>query len=944
MSGVSGYFNKIAVAPVDRAECISIPSTDSTVERNKKKFPMSSGLPMSVISLNRFCFMTEYVARKLAVTICKIDTDEGRGSVGDCAMGPTKDNELCLTCQRTNYDCTGHMGIVELNRPVINPLCTPMSRWVLESICCCCGWLMLEYDVILKDGLMSLSGSQRLKEIAKKTLTEAKACRNPSCINRKNPKYKFSPDHFSQTTKEIDKETEPLAIEDIVELFTIVDQSKPVIDADGKETPSTLEILGFGDRPYPGSKMRTFRSSPLGFIFFVLPIIPPMARIHNQVGSVRHESYLTQRYKDVIKYNNELGRVKIKPLGAKDQLIEVKTAEKKLSEAISKILNVKDSHSEVAEEKTIRVLLSGKTGAVRGHTMGKRDDFTARSVITPNNLLKFKQVSIPRTMMMVLTIPEVITEYNRAYIRRLYNEGKITHIIPPGLEFRGGRFQVIQTPEGRARHSHLIDKRGTTVFRHSRNGDRLLFNRQPTLHKQGIMAHEVAEWNYQTIGLLSVYTKPYNADHDGDEGNLHMIQTPGGRAEMQEFIGVEHNIMNAQSSKPIMGLVYNSASSAYILTQNHITFDDDEWAIAISRLSTRSQERSKRLPKTSVGGKLVHTGRDLFSIILPVDFYYRAKAFVMEEGSIKEGTLIIENGILKQGFLTSSHIGPASNSIIHYLCKDYPVETVCQFLTEGQWILDWFIERHGLSVGYDSCVASAEIDQKVREKIVEIEMQISAIMSESQGREQTAIEKEHQEVQIINSLSSIKALGNAIMDLRGQTGQANSLLTMCNSGGKGTPDNIAQITGALGQQFVYGARPGLDLGNGPDKRCLPYFSPGSTDIRARGYIVKSFMQGIDPAAMIFHMEASRIGLISTAISTADTGSMHHKINKVFEDMIVPPSGGVCNTNGAIFKFTYSDGFDSAEMIGAKSTLTGDYSGFCDIETTLNKALASGLFD
>jgi DNA-directed RNA polymerase beta' subunit len=146
----------------------------------------------------------------------------------------------------------------------------------------------------------------------------------------------------------------------------------------------------------------------------------------------------------------------------------------------------------------------------------------------------------------------------------------------------------------------------------------------------------------------------------------------------------------------------------------------------------------------------------------------------------------------------------------------------------------------------------------------------------------------------------------------------------------------------LGQQFIKGMRPAMTLTGGT--RVLPYFDRNSSDIAARGFCSSSFMKGLDPAELFFHAMATRIGLMDTATKTSDVGHMQHRAVKVMEDVTVRYDGSVRNCNGAIFQFSYLDGFDAGQLVNTHSSGTGNLTSFINLEESVGRINTSYGYD
>jgi DNA-directed RNA polymerase beta' subunit len=152
---------------------------------------------------------------------------------------------------------------------------------------------------------------------------------------------------------------------------------------------------------------------------------------------------------------------------------------------------------------------------------------------------------------------------------------------------------------------------------------------------------------------------------------------------------------------------------------------------------------------------------------------------------------------------------------------------------------------------------------------------------------------------------------------------------MAKSGAKGKEENTVNILGMIGQQIVYDKRPVAKISDG--MRCLPYFEYKSENIRSRGFIPESYLEGVSPSAMYFISESARQGGVSIAVNTGKSGSLYRKLVKVFEDYKVAYDGSVRNANDTIFQLGYLDGYDGGELINTNTPSSGELINFINIK-------------
>ncbi len=371
------------------------------------------------------------------------------------------------------------------------------------------------------------------------------------------------------------------------------------------------------------------------------------------------------------------------------------------------------------------------------------------------------------------------------------------------------------------------------------------------------------------------------------------------------------NLMNAQNNKNSAAVVFDALTGNYILTQPNTFLDRDTYYDIISFLenSDNLMNLNEKLNKYHIPA---FSGRALFSSILPPDFYY------------KKGDVYIRDGVLINGVIDKSHIGSSHNSIIQTIYKQYGQDRTVDFLTDIYNIAGKFLNTHGFSVGMDDCFLGGDNPQK----IIENEIQRAKVLTKSMGvKLLDPLEEERRENQIMAYLNTAKGMGVKISKENLKDG--NALNVMARSGAKGSTQNISQITGILGQQFLKGQRMPETMSGG--SRALPYFGENSLEPGARGFIENSYLSTLTPSEYFFDACGGREGLCNTAISTSKTGKIHREMVKALEDIKVYEDGSVRNAHGVIFQFAYGeDGFDPAELVQVE-TNSGSFSSFINMK-------------
>ena len=266
------------------------------------------------------------------------------------------------------------------------------------------------------------------------------------------------------------------------------------------------DILGFNHK----------FNRPEWMICTVFPVPPPAVRpsVRSDTGQ-RSEDDLTHKLCDIVKSNNAL-RQRIEKGATKEQ-IDINT--QLLQYHVATFIDNKIPGINPAQQRTGRLLkslterLKSKEGRIRGNLMGKRVDFSARSVITPDPNISIDELGVPVKIAMNLTFPEVVNQYNIERLTEFVRNGPDNY---PGAKFIRLENNVTKSLKNIDRESIELQY-GQIIDRHLMNGDPVLFNRQPSLHRSSMLCHKVRVMPFNTFRLNVCVCAGYNADFDGDE-------------------------------------------------------------------------------------------------------------------------------------------------------------------------------------------------------------------------------------------------------------------------------------------------------------------------------------------------------------------------------------------------------------------------------------------
>lgn len=727
--------------------------------------------------------------------------------------------------------------------------------------------------------------------------------------------------------------TQPVPIEQIQCIFDSIQEDD-------------LRVLGFsGD------------SHPRNFILRALPVIPERNRAPVERDGEKKPDHLTIAYLQIIRSNATVEsllaqREAHRALGAAasdkraSNETDLSKAMEQLYTLISRFMDNRDGKFQVHKNNpgmTVATRLSGKEGFCRAAAQGKRTNNCGRTVagcaVTP-----FGSVMIPGAMR-ALTLPERVHVYNLAAIRRKAQSGDIIKIVPSQGSYVGMTMDYRRLVE-KARMEGAPDPEihiGDLVYRRAETGDDVMVNRQPSLHRHSFIGATAIFQPWQRTAKIPLhYTPGLNADFDGDELNVSEPQTNRAIAEVRHLLSAGRQIISSASSTPMMGLVFNCPTAAYVLSRDHDdlggrpVFTRQEVENVIDRLlldRTRASTLPARLREAGVAEL---TPRALLSLVFPETFYYSRKyktktperdpatgeLLFESKGDdaglpkMKEvtGRVLIRNGVFISGLLDKKDV---KSGIVHELYHRYGADVTARFLMEGDFILNWYFERRGFSIGLKDCLLSDPVSAMriVNTKIRTIQLKIEELDSEPPL---TETEVAFRGAEKASYLKSIEQVGDRLIS--GEiTGSRNPLGTMITAGAKGSTSNLAMIVGCLGQQFINGNLPKPILYG---RRTLPYFEAGDNSIEAHGFVRESFSSGMRPASFFFHMEASRIGLLDTAISTSTVGDLSRKVSRILENDKIGPHGEVVSSIGTFTSQSYGEGFSLTELIkvdGFKST-------------------------
>ncbi|MHC1573410.1 MAG: DNA-directed RNA polymerase subunit A' [Candidatus Syntropharchaeales archaeon] len=848
----------------------------------------------------KFGLLSPKEIRKMSVTkIITPDTYDDDGfpiemGLMDQRLGVIDPGLRCKTCGGRPGECPGHFGHIELVAPVVHVGYARLIRKILRSVCRSCKRVLLEkkdqdhFSAQIKEHQRE---GQPIDEILKEVFKRAMAVNVcPHCGEEQLKIFFESP----TTYEEGEHKLMPADIR--ARLEQIPDKDLPVIGINPKQV------------------------RPEWMILTVLPVPPVTARPSITLESgQRSEDDLTHKLVDIIRINQRFQENR--EAGAPQLIIEdlwellqyhVTTY---IDNEVSGIPPAR--HRSGRPLKTLSQRLKGKEGRFRGSLSGKRVNFSARTVISPDPNLSINEVGIPQRIAEEMTITENVTDRNFKAMVELIKRGRNYPSANYVRRLDGKRVKVTSTNFEELAEQLQV---GWKIERQLRDGDIVLFNRQPSLHRMSIMAHRVRVMPGKTFRLNPAVCPPYNADFDGDEMNLHVLQNEEARAEARILMDVEENILSPRFGGPVIGGIHDHISGLYLLTRSGTRFDEND----VLELLRHSRITDLIEPSFGEGDKPYWSGKDIFSMILPEGFNATFEAEIchncevcLKERCEHDAYVVIENGRLLRGTIDERAIGAFKGKIIDRITKEYGPDRARRFIDDATSLAIRAITRLGFSFGIDDEDIPPSAQKQIQASIIATEEQVAQLVDAYDNNELEPLPgrsvEETLELRIMQELGRVRDAAGAIAGE--YLGMDNTAVAMALSGARGSMMNLTQMAGCVGQQSVRGAR----ITRGYEGRTLSHFERGDLGAAAHGFVKSSYKKGLSPTEFFFHAIGGREGLVDTAVRTSQSGYFQRRLINALQDIEVKYDGTVRETRGMIVQFEYGeDGVDPSRGDYGKS--------------------------
>uniref|UniRef100_A0A671QQE4 DNA-directed RNA polymerase subunit n=1 Tax=Sinocyclocheilus anshuiensis TaxID=1608454 RepID=A0A671QQE4_9TELE len=527
--------------------------------------------------------------------------------------------------------------------------------------------------------------------------------------------------------------------------------------------------------------------------------------------------------------------------------------------------------------------------------------------------------------MIVTVLPVPPLAVRPAVIMQGSARNQVSNSQYPGAKYiirdNGDRIDLRFHPKPSDLHLQI----GYKVERHMCDGDIIVFNRQPTLHKMSMMGHRVRILPWSTFRLNLSVTTPYNADFDGDEMNLHLPQSLETRAEIQELAMVPRMIVTPQSNRPVMGIVQDTLTAVRKFTKRDVFLERGEVMNLLMFLSTWDG----KVPQPAIlKPRPLWTGKQIFSLIIPghINAIRTHSTHPDEEDSgpykhISPGDtkVIVENGELIMGILCKKSLGTSAGSLVHISYLEMGHDITRLFYSNIQTVVNNWLLIEGHSIGIGDSIADKATYQDIQNTIKKAKQDVIEVIEKAHNNELEPTPGNTLRQTFENQVNRI------LNDARDKTGSSaqkslseyNNFKSMVVAGSKGSKINISQVIAVVGQQNVEGKR----IPFGFKHRTLPHFIKDDYGPESRGFVENSYLAGLTPTEFFFHAMGGREGLIDTAVKTAETGYIQRRLIKSMESVMVKYDATVRNSINQVVQLRYGEDGLAGEAVEFQNMAT-----------------------
>ena len=617
-----------------------------------------------------------------------------------------------------------------------------------------------------------------------------------------------------------------------------------------KEETSLQKKLKYTRRLKVVESFRKSGNKPEWMILDVVPVIPPELRPLVPLDGGRFAtSDLNDLYRRVINRNNRLK--KLMELNAPDVI--VRNEKRMLQEAVDALFdNGRRGHvlrgANNRPLKSLSDTLKGKQGRFRQNLLGKRVDYSGRSVIVVGPELKLHQCGLPKQMALELFKPFI---YQR-------------------LEQRGHCTTIKQAKE-------LVEQQETVVWdilEEVIKDHPVLLNRAPTLHRLGIQAFEPVLVEGKAIKIHPLVCTAFNADFDGDQMAVHIPLSPEAQVEAQVLMLSSHNILSPANGAPITTPTQDMVLGLYYLTKAR------PGAKGEGRTFGSAEEVLLALEMGVVGTltpiKLYYSGWviDLVNAFDNQDILHAEPIqYSKQYMNTTVGRVILNDHLSeKMPFINGLLKKKGMNQLVQYVYLRYGREETVKMLDELKDLGFHYATKAGISIGIDDMIVPAEKMALVKGA----QKEVMAVEGQYLDGAITHGERYNKIIEIWSKVTErVSDEMFAGMESQDQSGEAiNPIYIMADSGARGSKQQIRQLSGMRGLM----AKPSGEIIETP--------------------ITANFREGLNVLQYFISTHGARKGLADTALKTADSGYLTRRLVDVAQDVIITHAD--CGTNEGIY--------------------------------------------
>ena len=778
------------------------------------------------------------------------------GGLVDQRLGVIDPGLRCKTCGANVRGCPGHFGHIELVRPVVHPDFAKSIYVLLKATCSKCGRILVSRKDL--DAYQEALNEDELTSTIVKRLKKKSTC--PRC---------------SQKQEEIKFEKPTGFIEGKAHLLP-------------SDVRDRLAAIPDKDLKYFGIDPEYARPEWMIITALIVPPVTVRPSITLETGD-RSEDDLTHKLVDIMRINQRLDA----NINAGAPQLIIEDLWELLQYHVTTYFNNETAgipparHRSGRPLKTLSQRLKGKEGRFRYNLSGKRVNFSARTVISPDPMISINEVGVPMQIAEELSVPLKVTAWNIEECKKLVMRTEypmVKYVIRPD----GRRKKV--TEKSTEELAETLEP-GCTIEKQLSDGDIVLFNRQPSLHRISIMCHRVKIMPGKSFRLNIAVTPPYNADFDGDEMNLHVPQTVEAQVEAEVLMKVDKQILSPRHGHAIIKGQEDHVSGAYYFTHENREYDKEEACRILSIAGIHE------LPKPDKG-KGKWSGKAIFSSMLPKGLNLKYRSKLRENVEIKDG-LLTKGAMEAKGF---------ENEVIEKIARQEGPEAAGQFIDAATTSSLYSISMQGFSVGADNYTVPEQGMEQIKAIDDQAKKDVDALVLKYKSKTLERLPgrtlRETLEEKIMAVLS--KARNDCGKIVEEQLGMENTSILMAKIGARGSLLNAIQMGAMVGQQAVRSKR----LTRGYRKRVLPHFKRNDLGAEARGFVTNSYSAGLNPKEFFFCSMGGRESLVNTAIRTARSGYMQRRLINALQDLVVTNDKSVRDSRGVITQFIYGgDGLD-----------------------------------